>query len=202
MEPLPDLGSLSDEELKSLIDELEHAGARGQLPAPPAPRQDRHPARRARRAAAEVGRPERARPGRRRPADRDPHGEGARRPPDGGRLLQRVRVPEPGVRELLLALRRAAREGRAVASETTQTFAPEDVGELVEHDDFGPRGPGARRPRGRRQGGGELPARRASARASAARPTARSSSTTSPSPATTPCWSSATASSSSRTRAR
>ena len=42
------------------------------------------------------------------------------------------------------------------SAETTQTFSPEEVGEHLEHDGTRPRGPGARRARRRRQGGGEL----------------------------------------------
>ena len=120
---------------------------------------------------------------------------------DERRLLPGVRLPEPGVGELLLALRRAPLAKGEPAVETTQTFSPDEVGEHRARA-LGARGPGARRALGRRQGGGELHARRASGRASAARPTARSSSTTSPSRATTPCSSNGTASSSSRTRAR
>ena len=71
--------------------------------------------------------------------------------------------------------------------ETTQTFSPEEVGELDHEPVIGLEGPALVVRAGRRPGGGELPSRRASARASAVRPTARSSSTTSPSRATTPC---------------
>ena len=51
-----------------------------------------------------------------------------------------MRLPEPGDRELLLALRRAAREGRA-GSETTQTFTPDEVGELANEPVEGLEGP-------------------------------------------------------------
>ncbi len=141
MEPLPDLGSLSDERAEDSDRRARAAGARGQLPAPPAPRQDRHPARRARRAAAEVRRQERARPGRRRPADRDPDREGGAARHDGGRLLpasaaSRTRSPRTTAR----GAARCSRTGEP-SVETTQTFAPEDVGELAEHDDFGLEGP-------------------------------------------------------------
>ena len=43
----PDIGSMSDEELKELIDELTEEEQRGLLPAADPARQDRHPAGRA-----------------------------------------------------------------------------------------------------------------------------------------------------------
>ena len=55
------------------------AGARGELPAAPAARQDRHPPRGARGAAAALRRAQRARPGGRRPPDGDPDRQGRAR---------------------------------------------------------------------------------------------------------------------------
>ena len=55
MEALPDLASLSDSELKSLIKRAGGGGERDLLPAAPAARQARHPARGAGRAAPEEG---------------------------------------------------------------------------------------------------------------------------------------------------
>src|SRR5581483_8073103 len=73
------------------------------------------------------------------------------------RLLQRVRVPEPGVRELLLALRRAPAEGRAGRRDDADVRAG-GCGGALRARRARARGAGARRARGRRQGGGELPA--------------------------------------------
>ena len=61
---------------KELIDELTQEEQRGLVPAPHPARQDRHPARGARRAAAEDGGPQRPRPRGRRGADGDPRREG------------------------------------------------------------------------------------------------------------------------------
>ena len=156
-------------------------------------RQDRHPARRARRAPAELRGAERARPGRRRPPDGDPDREGG-----AADAMSVVYCSECGFQNPEAA-NYCSRCGALLAkgepaAETTQSFSAGGDRRLARsHDDLGARRPGARRPRRRRQGGGELQARPASARASAAPRTARSSSTTSPSRGTTPCSSRATA---------
>src|SRR5205807_8749198 len=94
-------------------DRRSDAGRTGDLVSPPAAaREDRHPSRGARRAAAEDGRPKRPRPARRRPPHRDLDVEGRASELTGGpRLLPGVRLPESGDRQLLLALRRLARQG-------------------------------------------------------------------------------------------
>src|SRR5205823_11607004 len=74
----------------------------------------------------------------------------------------------PGVRQLLLAVRRAALEGRAVGRDDADVLGGR--GRRPRARGLRPRGPGARRARGRRQGGGELQALR---RADAHRPLAR-----------------------------
>ena len=81
-------------------------------------------------------------------------GQGAREP----RLLPGVRLPEPGGRQLLLALRRAAR--RRDGPETTMTFDVDEAGEEGESllDDARDHRPGARRALGRRDGGPAVPA--------------------------------------------
>ena len=89
MEALPDLARLSDAELKQLIEELEPRRTRSRTSAAAA-RQDRHPARRARRPLQKTGE-ERARPGRRRAAERDPRRQGRRLP-----SVSHVYCPECG----------------------------------------------------------------------------------------------------------
>ena len=186
MEPLPDLATLSDDELKELIDELDAGGAGGLVPPPDPARQDRHPARRARRAAAEDAAGKSVLD----QVDVDAlteilAGRPRRRRDDEPRLLPRVRLPEPGGRELLRALRRAARPARR-RRRRRMTFTPEEPTRTRARTlaDLGIEGPAlvVRSGGGR---AGETSASRASARRSAARPTATSSSTTSPSRAST-----------------
>ena len=55
VEPLPDLATLTDDDLRVMIRELEKEGGRDLLPAPRAPRTHRHPPRGAGRAAARAG---------------------------------------------------------------------------------------------------------------------------------------------------
>ena len=88
-------------------------GERGLLPAAAPAREDRHPARGARRAAPEDRRGRAS--STRSTSTRSPTSStGKAAPPRLGEphLLPGVRLPEPGVRELLRALRRAARQGR------------------------------------------------------------------------------------------
>ena len=171
MEPLPDLGSLSDDELKELI---ERARARG-----------------AARSATErrilhgkidilraelVARLQKS--GGRSVLDQvdvdTPHRRSctgkACAVRDGSRRLSHVYCPECGFQNPEAA-NYCSRCGallvkREPAAETTQTFSPEEVERATRHERArGPRGPGARRPLRRRPRGGELPADAASARA-------------------------------------
>ena len=168
MEPLPDFGSLSDDELKDMIGDLEQ--------------QEREVSyqRRILHGKIDILRAELV----------------ARLQTSGGRSVldqvdvdrlteiltgkaappavsvvycSRVRLPEPGVRELLLALRRAAREGRVGGRDDAVVLAGGDRRRRAPRRPRD-RGAGARRPRRRRQGGGELQADR---RAHAHRPVAR-----------------------------
>ena len=178
MELFPDLGTLSDEELKQLKDELE------------AQEQELSYQRRMLHGKIDILRAELVarlqRSGGRSVLDELDvdrlteilTGKAARTPGAMSHVYcTRMWVPEPGGGELLLALRRAAREGRR-ASETTQAFSAEEVGEHAHDPLEGLDGPGARRPLRRRAGRGRASCPPASARASAARPTATSSSTT------------------------
>ena len=83
-ETFPDVGSMSDEELKSTDRLAQGRGARGLLPSPPPARQDRHPARRA-------GQPPEGQARGRRRADQRRRRPGAHRHPAGqGRARRRT----------------------------------------------------------------------------------------------------------------
>ena len=125
MEPLPDLATLSDDDLKTLIERADPGGGRGLLQARLL--QGRIDILRAERAARLKGKGV---------SDVDvealtdilssrsaPRAKRACEP----RLLRGVRLPEPRGRELLLPLRRAPREGES--GEQTMTFTPERVSE-------------------------------------------------------------------------
>ena len=142
MEPLPDLASLSDDELKELIDDLT--------------REEQEVSYRRRIlhgkidilraelvvAAPEVGRQERARARRRRRAHRHSHGQGHAAGVDGQPVLPGVRVPEPGDRQLLLEVRLAARPGggRARRRWRSRPSRPTRNGRPT-LEDFGIKGP-------------------------------------------------------------
>ena len=186
VEPLPDLATLSDDDLKGLIDEIHARGAGGLVPAPDPAREDRHPARRARRAPAEDAGAQRPRPGRRRVADRDPRREGCAADANEPHLLSRVRLPEPGGRELLRQVRRAPARARARAASRRRRSRPRSARSCSRRS-------ATSASRGRRSSSAPAAAaparrsrRRATGRRSAARPTAASSSTTSRSRASTP----------------
>ena len=191
MEPLPDLATLSDADLKELIDELDEGGERGLVPAPAPAREDRHPARRARRAAPEDGGKSVLERGRRRPAR--PRSSPARPPRPPRRSLSHVYCPECGFQNPEAA-NYCSRCGALLVTEgesdePTMTFTPEESPRR-------PRRPSSRSSgsRGRRSSSAPAAAARASTsslerrarRRSAARRTATSSSTTSPSRAGTP----------------
>ena len=184
MELLPDLGSLSDEELKQLKDDLEAQerelsyqrrvlhGKIDILRAEIVARLQR------------TGGPERARRARRRPADGDPHGQGdaAGMSSAGGWPMSHVYCSECGFLnpEAANYCSRcgALLEKGDAASETTQSFSADEVGEH-EHDLLdGLEGPALVVRSGGGRAGESVPAR---GRADAHRPlarTARSSSTT------------------------
>ena len=109
------------------------------------------------------------------------------------RLLPGVRVPEPGLRELLRALRHPARQGRGAVRRRRRRTPSRSVRRGGRRAaELGVEGPAlVVRSGGGRAGEHFLPAGRA--RRSAARRTATSSSTTSPSHAATPCSSTRTA---------
>ena len=163
VEPLPDLAALSDDDLKKLIDELDGGGAGHLVPPPPPARQDRHPARRARGAAPEVGGQERPRAGRRRGPDPHPRRQGRRRRPTS--RLSHVYCPSAASRTR--RPRTTARKCGALlvrdeaGSDTTMSYTPdegdEEAARVARRDQD--RGAGARRPLGRRPRGGALPAR-------------------------------------------
>ena len=178
LEPLPDLGSLSDEELKQLIDELEARGARGlATSAASCTARSTSCAPSSSRACSSPGGKSVLERGRRRQADgRSSPAKGAAGRPDEEptpargrepRLLPGVRLPEPGGRELLLAVRRAARARATRPSRRRRPSRPRRSRTTAQHDArrVGARGPGARRPLRRRPGGGDASCRRASARA-------------------------------------
>ena len=166
MEPFPDLGSLSDADLKQLIDdltkeELEVSYRRrilhGRIDLLRAELQAR---------LQKTGGKSVLDDGRHRQARRHPRRQGS--PAERGvahepHLLSRVRVPEPGGRQLLLPLRRGARQGRAGLGDDDELHARGGRGgRRADAGGARRRGPGARRPLRRRALGRALrPAGRA-----------------------------------------
>ena len=116
MEPLPDLGSLSDDDLKDLI-ERPRAARSGRSATERRLLHGKIDILRAELVARlqQRGRPERARPGRRRPADRHPHREGRRRRRESctaRSAASRTRRPRTTARGAARCCRRARRRPR------------------------------------------------------------------------------------------
>ena len=119
MDTFPDLGSLSDQELKDLIQQLTEEEQRDLLQAPHPARQDRHPARGARQPAAQEARGGRGRHHRRRRPAAHRHPRRHARPSPTrrrtaearrrGAALPRVRLRQRRGRQLLPEVRRVPR---------------------------------------------------------------------------------------------